>query len=48
MDPEVLSEAKDFVSTAIEKASGGAAGVDTMVSKLIDFKLTYLGCLQIR
>ena len=48
MDPEVLSEAKDFVSTAIEKASGGAAGVDTMVSKLFDFKLTYLGCLQIR
>ena len=41
MDPEVLSEAKDFVSTAIEKASGGAAGVDTMVSVLFDFKLTF-------
>ena len=35
MDPEVLSEAKDFVSTAIEKASGGAAGVDTMVSEKV-------------
>ena len=32
MDPEVLAEAKDFVSSGIEKFAGGAAGLDTMVS----------------
>ena len=36
MDPEVLAEAKDFVSSGIEKFAGGAAGLDTMVSS--DFK----------
>ena len=32
MDPEVLAEAKDFVSSGIEKFAGGASGLDTMVS----------------
>ena len=36
MDPEVLTEAKDFVSSGIEKFAGGAAGLDTMVR--VDFK----------
>ena len=36
MDPEVLAEAKDFVSSGIEKFAGGASGLDTMVS--LDFK----------
>jgi len=32
MDPEVLAEAKDFVSSGIEKFAGGTSGLDTMVS----------------
>ena len=48
MDPEVLAEAKDFVSSGIEKFAGGAAGLDTMVS-LHYFKRTCcLASMQIR
>ena len=47
MDPEVLAEAKDFVSSGIEKFAGGASGLDTMVSFGFQSNLI-LASMQIR
>ena len=48
MDPEVLAEAKDFVSSGIEKFAGGASGLDTMVSFDFSNKTYSLASMQIR